>query len=81
MASSSSIPSLLYHDYGADRWIDTGVNGFVVRTKEEVLLRLQELIENPILLEKNSNGAFLLSKDFDWRIRIKDWEKAIDNLK
>ena len=79
--ASSAIPSLLYNDYGADSWIDNSENGFVVSTFEEVKSTIDNLIENPELLRRNSENVLELAEKFDWKIIIKSWEKVIDNLK
>ena len=79
--ASSAIPSILYDDYGADSWINHSVNGFVVSTFEEVTSTINNLIENPELLIRNSENVLELAEKFDWKIIIKSWEKVIDNLK
>ena len=79
--ASSSIPSILYDDYGADSWIDHTENGFVVSNFEEVKSTIDNLIENPELLIRNSENVLELAEKFDWKIIIKSWEKVIDNLK
>lgn len=79
--ASSAIPSLLYNDYGADRWINHSENGFVVSTFEEVKDTIDSLIKSPALLRKNSENVLELAEKFDWKIIIKSWEKVIDNLK
>jgi len=79
--ASSSIPSILYDDYGADSWIYHTENGFVVSNFEEVKSAIDNLIENPDLLRHNSENVIELAEKFDWKIIIKSWEKVIDNLK
>jgi glycosyltransferase involved in cell wall biosynthesis len=79
--ASSSIPSILYDDYGADSWINHLENGFIVSTFEEVKSTIDNLIENPELLIRNSENVLELAEKFDWKIIIKSWEKVIDNLK
>ena len=79
--ASSSIPSLVYNDYGASSWINSNENGFVVDTIDQVMNKINELINNPELLKKNSEGAYLFSVNYDWKKIIKDWECEIDNLR
>ena len=79
--ASSAIPSILYDDYGVDSWINHSENGFVVSTFEEVKSTIDNLIENPELLIRNSENVLELAEKFDWKIIIKSWEKVIDNLK
>ena len=79
--ASSAIPSILYDDYGADSWINHSENGFVVSTFTAVISIIDNLIENPDLLIRNSENVLELAEKFDWKIIIKSWEKVIDNLK
>jgi len=79
--ASSSIPSLVYNDYGASSWIDSNENGFIVDTIDQVKNKINELINNPELLKKNSEGAYRLSENYDWKKIIQDWEYEIDNLR
>lgn len=79
--ASSSIPSIVYDDYGAHEWIKTNENGFVLSKYSDVVNKLLELIENPYLLKSNSEGAYIMSKKFDWKNLIKNWEQVIENLK
>ncbi|MBT6808542.1 MAG: glycosyltransferase family 4 protein [Flavobacteriales bacterium] len=79
--ASSSIPSILYNDYGADSWINHSENGFVVSNFEEVKNTIDNLIKNPEILIRNSENVLELAEKFDWKIIIKSWEKVIDNLK
>lgn len=78
--ASAGIPSLVYRDYGASEWLENDKNGFVVSSYEEVLMKCRELIDNPELLQKNSEESFKLAKKFDWKFVIKDWERVIDHL-
>lgn len=80
-AAASAIPSILYNDYGADEWINNGINGFVVSEFKEVVSIIKRLIENNDLMINVSEGSLSLSEVYDWKIIIKNWEKVIDNLK
>ena len=79
-AAASSIPSIVYSDYGASEWITNGENGFVVDDFSEVVDKIKYLIDNPDIYMKMSKGSELLANDFDWKNIIKQWEKVIDNL-
>ena len=76
----SSIPSIVYKEYGAKEWITHKENGFIVSNFNEVIDILHEIIERPDILERNSQNVLELAVKFDWKIIIKDWEKVIDNL-
>ena len=79
-AAASAIPSIVYHDYGASEWITTNKNGFVVNSFNDVKDKINQIINNPDLLQNNSKEALNLSEKFDWKNLIKNWEEVIDNL-
>jgi len=79
-AAYSSIPSVLYDDYGASEWIVNRKNGFIVSHFEEVRLLIAELIENPLILQRVSRNVKDLASFFDWRNIIKNWELVIFKL-
>ena len=78
--ASAGIPSIVYSNYGASEWIMNNKNGFIVNDFEELTATLRKIIDNENLLKKNSEGAILLAKKFDWKIVINDWNKLIYNL-
>ena len=80
-AASCGIPSIVYSDYGASEWITTNENGFVINSFNDVIDKTNQIINNPDLLQKNSEGALNLAEKFDWNNLIKSWEKVIENLK
>lgn len=73
----AGVPTLCYDDYGAQEWITSGVDGYVVRTKEEAFAIIQELKDNPEKLKELSRNAVELGKRFDWSVLVKKWEKVI----
>lgn len=75
--AAAGVPSIVYGDYGADEWITTGKDGFVIDTFEEIVNIVSDLKENPEKLEALSAGAVEMARRFDWSILVKDWEKAI----
>ena len=79
--ASSSIPSVVYHNYGAKEWIDHRVNGFVVSDFMQVVNVINELLESPQLLQKISKRSLEIADRFTWSAVIKDWEKVIDDLR
>ena len=78
--ASSGIPSILYSDYGAVEWINHRKNGFVINNIQEVIEIIKELEKDNVLLLKMSKEATNLSRLFDWKLIIKDWENVINNL-
>ena len=79
--ASAGVPSIVYSDYGADEWIENNVNGFVLNTKEEVFLKIKELIDKPELLITNSEKVIKLAEKFSWKKQIKVWEQEIERLR
>lgn len=73
----AGVPTLCYDDYGAQEWMTSGVDGYVVRTKEEAFAIIQELKDNPEKLKELSRNAVELGKRFDWSVLVKEWEKVI----
>lgn len=78
--ASAGVPSIVYGDYGADEWIRTGKDGYVVNTFEEAKEVIEDLIENPDKIKELSKNAVELGKKFDWKTVIKDWEKEIEKI-
>lgn len=79
-AAAAGVPSVVYSDYGADEWITSGKNGFVVTRFEEIVEIVRDLLEHPEKLQPLADNARKLAASFDWTVRIKDWEKVIDEL-
>lgn len=73
----AGVPTLCYSDYGADEWITSGKDGFVVNTKEEAFTIISELKDHPEKLVELSKNAVELGKSFDWRVLVKEWERVI----
>ena len=76
----AGVPTLCYGDYGADEWITTGKDGFVVNTFEEAKVVIQQLIDHPERLQELSRNAIELGKRFDWKVLVKDWEEEIEKM-
>ena len=75
--AAAGVPSVVYGDYGADEWITTGKDGFVVKTLDEMAAVIQDLLDHPEKLQPLADNARALAARFDWKIRIKDWEDEI----
>lgn len=78
--AAAGVPSIVYDDYGAQEWIENGVNGWVVKSVEDMVSIIEDLKNNPQKLQKVSNEAIKLAQSFDWTRRIKDWEEVIVEL-
>jgi len=78
--AAAGVPSVVYDDYGADEWITHGKNGYVVKTVEEMAACIRELLDHPEKLQSMADDARAMAKSFDWKVRVKDWERVIDEL-
>lgn len=79
-AAAAGIPSIVYNDYGAEGWITSGKNGWVLKNTNEIISVVNMLKLNPIMLERASAQAVKLALSFDWKVLIKDWETEIQSL-
>lgn len=78
--AAAGVPSVVYPDYGAEEWIESGIDGFIVKDVEEIKDLIAELQKNPKKLREVSKNSIELGKRFDWKIVIKDWESVIEEL-
>lgn len=78
--AAAGVPSIVYSDYGATEWIINGKNGWVLNTLDEMIATLQTLIENPDTLKSVSAEAVKLAESFDWKVKVKDWEREMEKL-
>ncbi len=76
----AGVPSLVYSDYGASEWITDNKNGFVVDTLDEMKSVISILQEDSDKLHSISKSAIALGKSFDWKEKVKDWERVIEQL-
>ena len=79
-AASAGISSIVYNTYGASNWMNDRENGFIVNDFNEVKRIVNELLENPTLLQEVSSNTQELANGYNWENVIKDWEKVIVNL-
>jgi glycosyltransferase involved in cell wall biosynthesis len=78
--AAAGVPTIMYSDYGAEEWINQGENGWVLNTIDEINSLIKRLKTNPELLFNASSGAIKLAASFDWKIRVNDWEKVLEDL-
>ena len=78
--AAAGVPSIVYSDYGADEWIETGKDGFVVKTLDEMAAVVQDLLNHPEKLQTLSDNARKMAKQFDWKALVKDWESIMEGL-
>ena len=76
----AGVPTLCYDDYGAQEWITSGKDGFVVHTYDEAVAVVEDLVAHPEKLPALSQHAIELGKRFDWSRHVKDWEEVIEEI-
>ena len=76
----AGVPTLCYGDYGADEWITSGKNGFVVNTFDEAKSVIKDLLDHPEKLQPLSDAAVELGRRFDWKVLVRSWEDEIEKL-
>lgn len=76
----AGVPTLCYGDYGAEEWISSGVDGFVVDTYDQAKAVVQDLLDHPEKLQPVSEAAIELGKRFEWKVLVKDWEEEIERI-
>ena len=77
---AAGVPSILYGDYGAKEWITPGLNGWIVKNVNDIIEVVATLVQHPAQLRAVSLEAEKLTASFDWKVRIKTWEKVIIQL-
>ena len=78
--AAAGVPSIVYDDYGADEWIATGRDGFVVKTLDDMAAVVKDLLDHPEKLQSLADNACALAKRFDWKVQVKCWEREIVRL-
>lgn len=74
-AAATGLPCIVFDDYQTPSVVD-GVTGFQVKTFEQMLDRLRELVENPGLRQRMGAAAVEHAKKFDWNLIVKQWEQV-----
>lgn len=78
--AAAGVPSVVYGDYGADEWITSGKDGYVVDKHDEIIDIIKGLKTNPEVLHNLSANAVSMASRFDWKKVIKSWENKIEEL-
>lgn len=76
-AQATGTPVIIFDTYGSESMID-GKTGFAVKTFEEMLDKIELLMENKELRFKMGTEARKFSKKFDWSNIAKQWEMEFD---
>ena len=78
-AGATGIPSIVFDSYRTPSVVD-GVTGFQVKTVEEMMDRLGQLIADRGLRRKMGAAAVEHVKQFDWAVLARRWEKVFAEL-
>ena len=76
-AAATGLPCIVFSDYQTPSVVD-GITGFQVETFEQMLNRLQLLIQNADLRRTMSAAATTHSRQYDWDQIAARWEAAFD---
>lgn len=74
-AAATGLPCIVFQDYQTPSVVD-GVTGFQVRTVDEMMQRLGQLLENPEMRRVMGVSARQHALSFDWDLISKHWEEA-----
>jgi glycosyltransferase involved in cell wall biosynthesis len=74
-AAATGLPCIVFRDYETPSVVD-GVTGYQVRSLEEMMQRLSELIGNRSLRQSMGDAARQHAQRFDWDIVYRQWEDA-----
>lgn len=78
--AAAGVPSIVYDDYGAEEWITSGKDGYVVNTFDEIVEIINDLQSNHEKLSLLSANAVKMAERFDWKSIVKDWENMLKKL-
>lgn len=73
-AAACGLPVLARQDYEPETVVD-GQSGFLVRTDDELVQRLQDLVANPELRRNMGQAAREHMRNFDWDPITRQWEE------
>ncbi len=78
--AAAAVPTMTYGDYGAEEWIVNHENGYVADNVEEMVQVLRRYKENPVDLQKMTDGAMALAERFEVRKVVGLYETIIESL-
>jgi len=73
---ASGLPVIAFDKYGPEAIINNKT-GFIVHSKEEMIIKLKILIEDESLREKFAVNSVKRAKEFDWNKIVLEWEKVL----
>jgi glycosyltransferase involved in cell wall biosynthesis len=76
-AAATGLPCIVFDDYRTPGVVD-GVTGFQVKTFEDMMTRLKQLVEDRNLRMKMGAAAMEHVQQFDWDLIAKQWEDVFE---
>ena len=73
---ASGLPVIAFDKYGPEAIINNKT-GFIVHSKEDMIVKLKILIEDESLRDKFSVNSVKRAKEFDWNKVVQEWEKVL----
>ncbi len=77
--AATGLPGLMFDNYEAPAVLDR-VTGFQVKTSEQMMDRLQLLIEDRALCQRMGSAAIDQARRFDWDRVVKQWEEVFTKI-
>lgn len=74
-AAATGLPCIVFADYNTPAVVD-GVTGFQVKTFDEMVDRLRQLIGDQVLRSRMGSAAVQHVKQFDWSLITRQWEQV-----
>jgi glycosyltransferase involved in cell wall biosynthesis len=78
-AGATGMPALIFDSFRSPAVLD-GVTGFQVKNQEQMLDRLNLLLEDQEIRQRMGDAAIDYVKNFDWDLITKKWEKKFLEL-
>lgn len=79
-AMVSGVPAIYINEYYDVDYVVSGVNGYAVKNKDEMIEKIQFLLDNPTEFENMSQKAIDSVQDYLWPVLIKDYEQYFLDL-
>jgi len=78
-AAATGLPSIVFSNYKPETVLN-GETGYIVRDVDEMMEKLQVLIEDADLRHRMGKRAREFAEKFDWNIIVKKWENEFINI-
>lgn len=74
------IPSIIYDSYGAHEWLNNEEEGIIISSFDELLLKLNRVLEEPAYYQLLCKGLKTLRERFKVERRVLDYQDVITQL-